>query len=57
MVLLEKELLEASAEENRAKKSFYLTEITKIVFTIYFRAIKSDSKAALLSAVLEGLGR
>ena len=57
MVQLERELLEASAEENKSKKSHHLTEITKIVFTIYFRALKSTPNPVMLSAVLEGLAK
>jgi hypothetical protein len=57
LVLLEKELLEASAEENKARKSYFLTEITKLVFTIYFRALKTNPSSNILSAVLEGLSR
>jgi nucleolar complex protein 3 len=58
MVLLEKELLEASAEENKTRKSKCLTQITNIVFTIYFRILKHDEvNESLLSAVLEGLSK
>lgn len=57
LVLLEKELLEASAEENKSRKSHFLTEITKLVFTIYFRALKSTSRSNILTAVLEGLSK
>jgi len=57
MIKLEKELLEVSAEENKTKKSHYLTEVTKLVFTIYFRALKSNPKSDILSSVLEGLSK
>ncbi|CAG7824019.1 unnamed protein product [Allacma fusca] len=57
MVKLEKELLEASAEENKNVKSKFLTEITKLVFTMYFRSLKSDPKPQVLTAVLEGLSK
>lgn len=52
---VEKELQEAKAEENKQTKHYKLTEITKMVFTIYFRILKNDPSSALLSACLEGL--
>lgn len=57
MVQLERELLETAAEESKAKKSHFLTEITKIVFTMYFRVLKTNPNASMLSAVLEGLAK
>lgn len=52
---LDKELLEAKAEENKQTKHQKLTEISKMVFTIYFRILKNDPNSRLLSATLEGL--
>lgn len=52
---LDKELSETKAEENKQTKHYKLTEITKMVFTIYFRILKNDPSSALLSATLEGL--
>lgn len=52
---LEKELQETKAEENKQTKHYKLTEITKMVFTIYFRILKNDPNSQLLSACLEGL--
>lgn len=52
---LDKELQETKAEENKQTKHHKLTEITKMVFTIYFRILKNDPNSQLLSATLEGL--
>lgn len=52
---LEKELQETKAEENKQTKHYKLTEITKMVFTIYFRILKNDPSSQLLGACLEGL--
>ncbi|CAL8081922.1 unnamed protein product [Orchesella dallaii] len=57
LVQLEKELLEASAEESKSRKAHFLTEITKSVFTIYFRALKTSPRSQILSCVLEGLSK
>ncbi|CAL8135187.1 unnamed protein product [Orchesella dallaii] len=57
LVQLEKELLEASAEESKSRKVHFFTEITKSVFTIYFRALKTSSRSSILSSVLEGLSK
>ncbi|XP_069671581.1 nucleolar complex protein 3 [Periplaneta americana] len=54
---LEKELLETKAEENKQAKQKYLTEITKIIFTIYFRVLKKAPSSKILSITLEGLAR
>nr|CAD7256867.1 unnamed protein product [Timema shepardi] len=54
---LEKELLETKAEENKKSKGQSLTEITKFVFTIYFRVLKSAPSSKLLSITLEGLAK
>ncbi|XP_036345082.1 LOW QUALITY PROTEIN: nucleolar complex protein 3 homolog, partial [Rhagoletis pomonella] len=50
-----KELDETRAEENKQTKLYKLTEITKMVFTIYFRVLKNDPTSKVLSAILEGL--
>ena len=54
---LEKELLEARGEEGKKVKEKYFTETTKLVFTIYFRILKSYPKSQLMGAVLEGLSK
>ena len=54
---LEKELLEARGEEGKKVKDRYFTETTKLVFTIYFRILKSFPKSTLMGSVLEGLSR
>lgn len=52
---LNKELQETKAEENKQTKHYKLTEITKMLFTIYFRLLKNEPNSKLLSACLEGL--
>ena len=54
---LEKELFETKAEENKNVKEKKLTEITKLVFTIYFRILKTAPNSKLLSVTLEGLAK
>ncbi|XP_034935770.1 nucleolar complex protein 3 homolog [Chelonus insularis] len=54
---VEKELLETKAEEDKAKSHKILTEITTIVFTIYFRILKHAPTSKLLSVCLEGLAK
>jgi len=54
---LEKELLEARGEEGKKVKEKFFTETTKLVFTIYFRILKSFPKSQLMGAVLEGLSK
>merc|ERR1712025_437106 len=54
---LEKELLEARGEEGKKVKEKYFTEVTKLVFTIYFRILKSYPKSKLMGVVLEGLSK
>merc|ERR1712025_179488 len=54
---LEKELLEARGEEGKKVKEKYFTETTKLVFTIYFRILKSYPKSQLMGVVLEGLSK
>ncbi|XP_017049138.1 nucleolar complex protein 3 homolog [Drosophila ficusphila] len=50
-----RELEETRAEENKQAKHQKLTEIIKMVFTIYFRVLKNDPTSRVLSAILEGL--
>ncbi|XP_013116892.2 nucleolar complex protein 3 homolog [Stomoxys calcitrans] len=52
---LNKELDETRAEENKQTKHAKLTEIVKMLFTIYFRVLKNDPTSRVLSAILEGL--
>lgn len=54
---LESELLETQAEENKQTKKKNITEITKIVFGIYFRVLKSSTNPKILSVCLEGLSK
>lgn len=54
---LEQEMLETRAEENRQVKQQNLTEITKIIFNIYFRILKNSENTRLLSVCLEGLAK
>ncbi|GAB0090674.1 Nucleolar complex protein 3 homolog [Sergentomyia squamirostris] len=54
---LEKELLETKAEENKESRQHKLTEITKLIFNIYFRILKNDPNSKLLSTTLEGLAK
>merc|ERR1719433_1105197 len=55
--VLEKELLEARGEEGKKVKEKFFTDATKLVFTIYFRILKSYPKSKLMGSVLEGLSR
>lgn len=54
---VEKEMLETKAEENKQAKQKTLTEITSIVFTIYFRTLKQMPNKRVLSVCLEGLAK
>ncbi|XP_011170713.2 nucleolar complex protein 3 homolog [Solenopsis invicta] len=54
---VEKEMLETKAEENKQVKHKILTEITGIVFTIYFRILKQAPNSKVLSVCLEGLAK
>lgn len=54
---VEKELLETKAEENKQTKSKILTEITSVIFTIYFRILKQAPNSKVLSVCLEGLAK
>ncbi|XP_012287704.1 nucleolar complex protein 3 homolog [Orussus abietinus] len=54
---VEKELLETKGEENKQRKQQTLTEIIKVVFTIYFRILKQAPNSKVLSVSLEGLAK
>lgn len=54
---VEKELSETKAEENKQTQQYKLTEITKMLFNIYFRILKNDPNSKLLSSALEGLAK
>ncbi|KAG7190130.1 hypothetical protein KM043_006263 [Ampulex compressa] len=54
---VERELLETKAEENKQSKQKLLTEITSVVFTIYFRIIKQAPNSKILTVCLEGLAK
>ncbi|XP_035729514.1 nucleolar complex protein 3 homolog [Vespa mandarinia] len=54
---VEKELLETKAEENKQAKQKIFTEITSVVFTIYFRILKQTPNNKILSVCLEGLAK
>lgn len=54
---IEQEMLETKAEENKETKQKVLTEITSIVFTIYFRILKQAPNSKVLSICLEGLAK
>ncbi|KAJ8317063.1 hypothetical protein KUTeg_004967 [Tegillarca granosa] len=54
---LEHELLETKATEDKKKRQKLYTEITQLIFFIYFRIIKTTSKSILLPSVLEGLAK
>ncbi len=45
---LERELLEARGQEGRKVKEKFFTEATKLVFTIYFRILKSFPRSNLM---------
>jgi nucleolar complex protein 3 len=49
--------LETKAEENKEAKQHNLTEVTKLVFTIYFRVLKKAPSSKIISITLEGLAR
>ncbi|XP_034329054.2 nucleolar complex protein 3 homolog isoform X1 [Magallana gigas] len=57
MELLEHELLETKASEDKNKKIKMHTEIVQTIFHTYFRVLKSLHQSSLLSTVLEGLAR
>ncbi|XP_053615833.1 nucleolar complex protein 3 [Plodia interpunctella] len=52
---VERELLETEAHESEMARKKQLTEVTKTVFHIYFRLLKSAPQSALLAAALQGI--
>lgn len=54
---VEKEMMETKAEENKQSKQRVLTDITSIVFTIYFRILKQMPNSKILSVTLQGLAK
>lgn len=57
MLIIFLEMMETEAEENKQSKQTKLTDISKLVFTIYFRILKECPKSRLLSTTLEGLAK
>lgn len=57
MADVEKEMLEAKAEENKQAKNERMVDIMKYTFTIYFRILKRSPHSRLLSVTLEGLAK
>lgn len=54
---LEKELFETKAEESKQNQHKKLTDLTKLVFIILFRILKTAPKSKLLSVTLEALSK
>ncbi|XP_050354984.1 nucleolar complex protein 3 homolog [Nymphalis io] len=54
---VERELLETRAQESAAARRALLTDVTRTLFHIYFRLLKSAPRAGLLAAALTGLAR
>ncbi|XP_047994927.1 nucleolar complex protein 3 homolog [Leguminivora glycinivorella] len=54
---VERELLETEAQESEVSRRKQLTEVTKTVFHIYFRLLKTAPRSKLLSAALDGLAK
>ncbi|XP_028414221.1 nucleolar complex protein 3 homolog [Dendronephthya gigantea] len=54
---IERELQEAEAVEGKEKSRRMQTEIIKLVFSIYFRVLKSADVSPLLAPVLAGLSK
>lgn len=54
---LENELRETKAEESQQEKSKIFTEISNLLFTLYFRILKKPSNSTVLSLCLEGLSK
>jgi nucleolar complex protein 3 len=51
MEQLERELLEARGQEGKKVKEKFFTEATKLVFTIYFRILKSFPRSNLMGEI------
>ncbi|XP_023953966.2 nucleolar complex protein 3 homolog [Bicyclus anynana] len=54
---VERELLETEAMESEAARKKLLTEVTKTVFHIYFRLLKTAPRSGLLAAALLGIAK
>ncbi|CAG9568368.1 unnamed protein product [Danaus chrysippus] len=54
---VERELLETEAKESETARRKQLTEVTKTVFHIYFRLLKSSPSTGLLIAALNGIAK
>ncbi|KAJ8711956.1 hypothetical protein PYW08_008910 [Mythimna loreyi] len=54
---VERELLETQAQESEMARRKQLTEVTKTVFHIYFRLLKTAPRSKLLAAALNGLAK
>lgn len=54
---VERELLETEAQESEMARRKQLTEVTKTVFHIYFRLLKTAPSSKLLAAALNGLAK
>lgn len=54
---VERELLETEAQESDMARRKQLTEVTKTVFHIYFRLLKTAPRSKLLAAALNGLAK
>ncbi|KAL1116558.1 hypothetical protein AAG570_005030 [Ranatra chinensis] len=54
---VEKELLETKAEENKNRRESVLTEVTKYVFTVYFRMLKTAPSCGLVGEALRGISK
>ncbi|OWR45940.1 Nucleolar complex protein 3, partial [Danaus plexippus plexippus] len=54
---VERELLETEAKESESARRKQLTEVTKTVFHIYFRLLKSSPTTGLLIAALNGIAK
>ncbi|XP_049885586.1 nucleolar complex protein 3 homolog [Pectinophora gossypiella] len=54
---VERELMETQAQESEAARRKQLTEVTRTVFHIYFRLLKTAPGSKLLAAALNGLAK
>ncbi|KAI8437344.1 hypothetical protein MSG28_011685 [Choristoneura fumiferana] len=54
---VERELLETEAQESEVSRRKQLTEVTKTVFHVYFRLLKTAPGSKLLAAALDGLAK
>uniref|UniRef100_A0A2A4JQY1 NOC3-like protein n=1 Tax=Heliothis virescens TaxID=7102 RepID=A0A2A4JQY1_HELVI len=54
---VERELLETQATESELARRKQLTEVTKTVFHIYFRLLKTAPRSKLLASALNGLAK